>query len=607
MAPRAPLPAIVILGSAICWWGSAGAAEAEPENLRVVGHVLEPASVAPTDVQIARLRLPAGFTVQKFADGLVNPRMLAVAPDGTVYVTRRSVGDVVMLRDTDGDGTADLQRRVASRPDMHGIAIHGQRMFLATVNDVFVADIRPDGALGELTRIIADLPDGGQHPNRTLAVGPDGKLYISVGSTCNACAETNPESATILQASLDGRHRRIFASGLRNTIGFDWEPETGQLYGFDHGIDWLGDNAQQEELNRIEDGRKYGWPYVYGDGHENPQDEPPGGIPPEVWAAISEAPVLGYTPHAAPMQMAFYDGDQFPAEYRGDAFVAMRGSWNRKPPSGYEIVRIDFENGEPQRIEPFVSGFLVARDGGGFAQLGRLAGLAVTPDGALLVSDDENGVIYRVSHGGGAPIASAPESTAPAAGPVPLPKPDQARASVRQLAMNELGSRGNDSLDLASVAFDHGGAIPGIHSEYGEGISPPLSWSPGPAGTKSYALILEDPDVGMPRPFVHWVVYNIPTEVRVLRGGLPTAPRLELPDGVLQGRNTAGSTGYFGMKPPADGVHRYHFQLFALDRMIDVPPGADRDAVLTAIRPHVLARGVLLGEFAKPQEIATTP
>ena len=157
-----------------------------------------------------------------------------------------------------------------------------------------------DGTFGELERIINDLPDGGQHPNRTLGIGPDDHLYISAGSTCNACAETNPESATLLRASKDGTSRTIFAKGLRNTIGFDWQPESGVLWGMDHGIDWLGDEEQVEELNRLEQGKQYGWPYVYGMGEFNPQDHPPEGITLEQWArALDRAGARLHRPQRA--------------------------------------------------------------------------------------------------------------------------------------------------------------------------------------------------------------------------------------------------------------------------------------------------------------------
>ena len=182
--------------------------------------------------------------------------------------------------------------------------------------------------------MIDDLPDGGQHPNRTIAV-KNGKLYISVGSTCNACNETDVENATMVTTDMNGKNRKIYASGLRNTIGFGWHPVSGKMFGMDHGIDWLGDNDQPEELNEIIEGKKYGWAYVYADGKINPQDEVPSnlGLTNEQWAQQSENPVLMYTAHSAPLQMAFYTGSQFPAEYKNDAFITMRGSWNSIPPS----------------------------------------------------------------------------------------------------------------------------------------------------------------------------------------------------------------------------------------------------------------------------------
>lgn len=591
---------------------SPAAAQETPARIEIRGHVLKPVPLAPTEERIQALDLPDGFRIDVFADGLVNPRMLAVAADGTVYVTRRDAGDVMMLRDGDGDGVAELRQPVASRPGMHGIAIDGRRIYLATVNDVYVADLDEDGTPGPLERIIDDLPDGGQHPNRTLGIGPDGKLYISVGSTCNACGETNPENATILQASPDGKTRRIYASGLRNTIGFDWEPGTGRLYGFDHGMDWLGDDTQQEELNRIEDGKMYGWPYVFENGRPNLSDEPPGGITHEQWARMSEPPVLGYTPHAAPMQMAFYEGAQFPEEYRGDAFVAMRGSWNRRPPAGYEIVRVDFEDGQPKSVQPFVTGFLVEQEDGSHGQLGRLAGLAITPDGALLFSDDENGVIYRVIHAD-ARIAETPGATPdrqaaamePAAGTAE--SPDRPTASVDRLAMNLLPNEGARPLDVISTAFADGRPIPLIHSDYSQGVSPPLSWSAGPEGTGSYVVLMEDPDVPRPEPFLHWAAYDIPAHVQTLREALPTAPRLLDPEGILQGRNDYGATGYFGMKPPDDRTHRYHFQVFAIDGMLNLDPAAGRAELLDAMRGRVLAEGVLVGTFEKPQMVDAMP
>ncbi|MBJ3785090.1 PQQ-dependent sugar dehydrogenase [Devosia sediminis] len=359
-------------------------------DVTIEGAILEPEPIAVSDdAELAGLiRVPEGFSVAVAGREMGNIRMLATHGDH-VYATRRTEADVIRFDDEDGDGTYEGFTVVAARPGMHGIAIHEDTVYLATVNEVYTAPIAADGTFGELTRIIDDLPDGGQHPNRTLAIGPDGMLYISAGSTCNACAETNPESATMLRAKPDGSSRTIFATGLRNTIGFGWEPNTGRLYGADHGIDWLGDNEQQEEFNLVEQGKQYGWPYVYDFSRLNPQDNPPEGITLEQWAEMSEEPALGYTAHAAPMQMTFYTGDAFPEEYRGDAFVAMRGSWNRRPPSGYEISRIDFNaEGEPVTWDHFAEGFLIEGEDGGYGFLSRLAGITQTSDGDLLVADD---------------------------------------------------------------------------------------------------------------------------------------------------------------------------------------------------------------------------
>lgn len=569
-------------------------------DVTVIGHVLEPKQVQVNNIA-HKIAVPKGFEVNVFASDLINPRMLCVVEDGTVYVTRRSVGDVVMLRDSNNDGKADEQRVVANRPGMHGIAVSGRTMYLATVNDIYRTTIRQDGKLGPLQRIVDDLPDGGQHPNRTLAVGPNGKVYVSVGSTCNACDETNPESATLLEMEPDGSSRVIYASGLRNTIGFAFEPESGELYGMDHGIDWLGDNEQYEELNHIIQGKRYGWPYIYGASKFNPQDEPPGDISLAEWAAKSVEPVGYYTPHAAPMQMLFYTAEQFPEKYRGDAFVVMRGSWNRKPPSGYEVARIRFEGGKPVGFEAFAQGFLSRKDKQ-WVHRGRLAGIAQAQDGALLVADDTNGVIYRIAYTGntqnrsrvGPPTNS--ENTTVRVVDTQSPLPDG--ANTAGLASELL--RNAESLTVKSKAFASGSPIPAKFSADSENISPPLQWSPGPEATQSYVVIMEDPDVNENPPFVHWLLYNIPANVTRLRKGVPTLPELAKPKGALQGKNDRGAIGYFGPKPPlGDPAHHYHFQVFALDTELDLPFGVTRNDLIVAMEGHVLASEVIVGTFKR--------
>ncbi len=567
-------------------------------DVTVVGHILEPRKLNIKKV-VEQIRLPPGFEISVFAEDLVNPRMLAVSGDGTVYVTRRSVGDVLMLRDSDGDGRADEQKTVARRPGMHGIAIKDNDVYLVTVNELYRTRIVDKGAFAPLELVLDDLPDGGQHPNRTIQVGPDDRLYLSVGSTCNACDESNPESATMLQLNPDGSQRIIFASGLRNTIGFAFHPDSGDLFGMDHGIDWLGDNEQHEELNRIVKGNQYGWPYVYDNSKFNPQDEPPGDISLRDWARKSVEPVGYYTPHAAPMQMTFYSGEQFPEDYRGDAFIAMRGSWNRKPPSGYEIVRVRFNGSSPSGFEAFATGFL--RDvKGGWGHKGRLAGLAQAQDGSLLVTDDTNGVIYRIAYTGKAQRPSRPNQPTNAMG-AQIRVKDQAVSSradsLEVLAKNAMGGEG-PALQVSSPAFENGGPIPELFTAYGENVSPPLSWSAGPEGTVSYAVIMEDPDVAEDPPFVHWMLYNIPAPVTRIPKGVPQAPQVPQPPDSLQGRNERGSVGYFGPKPPPeDPAHHYHFQIFALDTELKVTAPLTRDELLKAMEGHVLATGELVGTY----------
>jgi glucose/arabinose dehydrogenase len=358
------------------------------------GGRFEPAIETPQGRALSRLRVPPGFTISTFADGLDAPRMMAVSADGTVFVTRPSPGDVLALEDTDADGVADSQRPVIEKLEgVHGITIHQNVMYLATVSDVYAAPLR-GREVGPPRKIVEKLPPGGRHPNRTLGVGPDGKLYISIGSTCNACVEEARESATIVRVGLDGRGREVFASGLRNTIGFGWHPATKQMWGMDHGSDWLGDEVPPEELNRLEAGKHYGWPFLSGRNSILRLEKYPPGIDPQALATKAAPSILEYTAHAAPIQMVFYTAQAFPEAYRGDAFVAMHGSWNRRPPSGFEVVRIHFQNGGPMKIEPFLSGFL-APDG--LSTVARPAGLAVAGDGSLLVGDDANGVIYRVT------------------------------------------------------------------------------------------------------------------------------------------------------------------------------------------------------------------
>ncbi len=473
-------------------------------------------------------------------------------------------------------------RRWSSRPGAHGLAIANGQLYVATANDV-PRTHTPGRHVGSRGTDHQRPARWRSAPQPHAGLWPRWMLYISVGSSCNACNETNPEHAALLRSSPNGKSRSIFASGLRNTIGFAWDPKT-ELWGWITASTTWATMSSPEELNRIQKGKKYGWPHIWGKDGVNPQSTPPGQISKQQWAATSEPMVLGYTAHAAPMQMLFYTGQQFPAA-TGDAFVTMRGSWNRKPASGYEVVRVRFDAGKPVAFEPFLTGFLVDN---GQAHIARPVGLAMTKGGALLVGDDANGVIYRVTYSQGQ--AALPAAAVPS-GPL-MAQVNQGSGS----RWPRIGSA-TAAFQFRSPSFSSGQALPPRFSAYHDDASPALSWSPVP-GAKSYALIMEDPDAANVKPFVHWVAYNIPATTQSLPEGLPVDPRLLKPEGMLQGANSRGSVGYFGPKPPVeDPPHHYHFQLLALDTALDMKAGATRDEVLKAAKGHILGVSEIVGTY----------
>ena len=372
------------------------AQEKQPSGVELTSNTFRPERREFRDEDLKRLSLPAGFRVEIFARDLGKPRMLAVADDGTVYVSRRGTNDIVALADQGGKA-GPAKTAVEGIENVHGIALQGNRVFLASPTSIWVAERARDGSLSK-PRIIADgFPNAGQHQSRTVGIGADNMLYINVGSSCNNCMEPNKENATLQRMSLDGKSRSAYAKGLRNTLGFAWHPETGELWGMDHGTDFLGNDVPPEELNRLIAGKDYGWPRCYGKQKPDPTRDKPEGMSREEYCVTTEASVLDYQAHSSPIGFVFYTGQQFPAEYRNDAFIAMRGSWNRNPPTGYKVVRLKFENGKPVRFEDFMTGFLVEN---GAAVLGRPSGIATAKDGALLISDDTAGMIYRISYTG---------------------------------------------------------------------------------------------------------------------------------------------------------------------------------------------------------------
>lgn len=366
----------------------------KPATKKVVSTMLRPERRPVTPELLYRLKTPDGFKVGIFARDLENPRMMMRLPDGGVFVTRFDQGDVLLVRDRDGDGVVDERKTVARIKEVHGMALRDGAVYLASTTKLFRAPLQEGGTLAEPIAF-GELPAGGQHPRRTIGFGPDGTLFVSIGSTCNDCHEMNPEHATIVRMNADGSARRVFAKGLRNTIGFDWHPVTKEFWGMDHGSDHRGDDVPGEELNQIREGADYGWPWCYNRCEVDPITNPPAQGTKAQRCQNCVSPALLYQAHAAPIAFVFYTGEQFPSEYRSDAFVAFHGSWNRTPAVGYKVARVRFKDGKPDAFEDFLTGFLVER---GKAHFGRPAGLAVAADGALLVSDDANGMIYRITN-----------------------------------------------------------------------------------------------------------------------------------------------------------------------------------------------------------------
>lgn len=356
-------------------------------------NVILPAPLPATPENIAKLRLPSGFHITKFVEGLESPRVVVISEAGNVYVSSRDAGTITMI-DSSGKKT-----KVLELENVHGMVIHGGMLYYVTIKQVYSAPLNPDGTLGTSKLLIADLPDAGQHVDRTLAIGPDNKLYVSVGSTCNTCEERNHINSTMQRYNLDGSGRETFATGLRNTIGFNFKPETHDLYGWDDGVDWMGDKEQREELNKIEQGKEYGWPYILGNGIKNLYLTPPHGVTLDQWAAKTTLPVLTWNAHASGMQLIFLNGKGLPPDYDGDALASMHGSWGANPPSGYQVVRIHFEGGVAKTITPFVDGFLMhAQGASGWARFARPFGLAQMADGSILLGDEQNGLLYRITY-----------------------------------------------------------------------------------------------------------------------------------------------------------------------------------------------------------------
>jgi glucose/arabinose dehydrogenase len=341
-------------------------------------------------------QVPPGFKLSVFAKGFTQPRWLAVAPNGDVFVSDSAIGEVVVLHDPQSRGSVQSREIFADRLNLpFGIAFHEDYVYVANTNEVvrFQYDPKSSRRLGEAEHIL-DLPGMGynQHWTRSLAFSPDGKLFISVGSKDNISIESDPRRAAILIADSDGKNMRVFASGLRNSVGIGFNPESGDLWAAVNERDDLGDDVPSDFFTHVVDGGFYGFPYSYIGSHVDDRVAP---RPDLVAKAIIPDVLLGA--HVAPLQFAFYEGQQFPPSYWNGAFIAEHGSWNRRVRSGYQVVFIPFRNGLPAGDPtPFFSGFVP--DPTGKNVYGRLVGVAEAADGSVLISDDGGNLIWRVSY-----------------------------------------------------------------------------------------------------------------------------------------------------------------------------------------------------------------
>jgi glucose/arabinose dehydrogenase len=412
------------------------------------------------DAQLAqRISLPPGFHINTFAGGIDNARMLRFTPAGDLLVSAPRQGKVFLLeRDRNGDGVADGMRvLLADLNNPHGLALHDGFLYVAEGDAVL--RVRFDAETGALQgapqRIVTGLPSGGNHWTRSVAVGPDDTLYVSMGSDCNDCLEDDARRATIMRFDLDGSGGEIYASGLRNSVGFDWQPGTGDLYATDNGRDLLGDDFPPCELNKIVPGGFYGWPFAHGDRVPDPTLGK--GHADRIAASI--APAHAFGAHVAPLGMTFYRRPStaapaaFPPQYDGVAFVAQHGSWNRSKKSGYQVVSLTFDAAGAISEAPFASGFM--RDE---KVSGRPVDVAEGPDGALYVSDDFTGSIYRIAYGAAATGSAAARPHATLGGD-PLAGLDAAAvqaASARAAALWSASGCGNCHIkELADAAAYH--------------------------------------------------------------------------------------------------------------------------------------------------------
>lgn len=344
-----------------------------------------------SEIPIDKLKLPPGFKIEVYATGMPGARAMVRGDNGKIYIGTRAIGRVYELSDNGKERTSRVVVDKLVQPA--GVAFKNGSLYVMSINKVLRYDgieKNPSVAPVDLTAKF-NLPPEQHHNWKYIAFGPDGKLYVPFGAPCNICELPTPEYAQIRRYNPDGSNMEVLATGVRNTVGFDWHPTTKQLWFTNHGRDWMGDDKPNDTLSRMQKtGLNYGFPHC----HE-------GNMPDDVVKKANpcagvEQPVAKMGPHSAVMGLKFYTGNMFPAEYKNAAFVARKGSWNRNQKIGYDVVMVKSSaDGKNAKITPFITGFMNPADQSFW---GRPAYLLQMPDGSMLVSDEQLGAIYRVTY-----------------------------------------------------------------------------------------------------------------------------------------------------------------------------------------------------------------
>ena len=343
----------------------------------------------PDTVPLDKIKLPPGFSISVYASGVRNAREMALGSNGTLFVGSREAGNVYAVVDRNKDNRADDVIKIASGLKMpSGVAFRDGALYVAEISRV----IRFDGIESNLQNppkpvvVNANFPTETHHGWKFIAFGPDGLLYVPVGAPCNIC-RPDERHGLIDRMKADGSALEVFATGIRNSVGFDWHPVTKELWFTDNGRDEMGDNIPPDELNYApRKGMNFGYPGCHAGTIPDPEfgKQPCSNFTP---------PAINLGPHVAAIGMRFYSGTMFPPEYRNQIFIAEHGSWNRSAPIGYRISLVRLEGNKAVKYEPFAEGWLQ-----GSSAWGRPADVLVMPDGALLVSDDKADTIYRITY-----------------------------------------------------------------------------------------------------------------------------------------------------------------------------------------------------------------